>query len=40
MDLPWTEGGEFWNEKIINLFSGYLDRSGYQKEWEKIVDQQ
>ncbi len=38
--LPWVEGAEFWNEKIMISLSGYLERAGYENEWEKIVDQQ
>ncbi len=40
VDLPWIEGAEFWNEKIMNSISGYLERAGYEKEWDKVVDQQ
>ena len=40
VDLPWMEGAEFWNEKIMNSFSGYLERAGYEKEWDEIVDKQ
>ena len=38
VELPWVEGGEFWSEKIMNSLSGYLERSGYEKEWDSVVD--
>ncbi len=38
--LPWSEGAEFWNEKLMYSFSGYLEKSGYEAEWEKLVDEQ
>jgi len=40
IDLPWSEGAEFWNEKIMNSVSGYLERSGYEKEWDEVLDRQ
>lgn len=38
--LPWKEGAEFWNEKIMNTFSGYLEKVGYEKEWDDVFDRQ
>jgi len=38
--LPWSEGAEFWNEKIMNTLSSYLDRAGYESEWDSVVDEQ
>lgn len=40
VELPWSEGAEFWNEKIMNSISGYLESAGYEKEWDEVVDQQ
>jgi len=40
IELPWPEGAEFWNEKIMNTLSGYLDRAGYEDEWDSVVDEQ
>ncbi|WP_444996220.1 hypothetical protein [Aliikangiella sp. IMCC44359] len=40
VQLPWKEGAEFWNEKIMNTFSGYLEKSGYEKEWDDVFDRQ
>lgn len=38
--LPWPEGGEFWSEKLLYSFSGYLERAGFEDEWEEISDMQ
>jgi len=40
VELPWTESGEFWNEKLLNSLSGYLERAGYEKEWDEVLDKQ
>lgn len=36
--LPWTEGAEYWNGKLMNSLSGYLERAGYAAQWEAVVD--
>lgn len=38
--LPWPEGGEFWSEKLMYSISGYLERAGFENEWEEISDLQ
>ena len=38
--LPWVEKAEFWTEKIMNSFGGYLERNGYEDIWEAEVDKQ
>ncbi|WNO10600.1 hypothetical protein [Teredinibacter sp. KSP-S5-2] len=38
--LPWPEGAEYWNEKIMTSISGYLENAGYGSEWESISDKQ
>lgn len=38
--LPWAEGAEFWSEKLMYSFSGYLERAGFENEWEEISDLQ
>lgn len=38
--FPWSEGAEFWNEKLMYSFSGYLESAGYEDKWEKLVDEQ
>lgn len=40
LELPWTENVEFWNEKLMNSFSGYLERAGYEKEWNDVFEKQ
>ena len=39
-ELPWSEGAEFWNEKLMNSISGYLERAGYEREWDEVLDRQ
>ena len=38
--LRWIEDAEFWNEKLMYSFSGYLERSGYEREWGEVSDKQ
>ena len=40
IELPWPESAEFWNEKIMNSISSYLESAGFEKEWDSIVDEQ
>jgi hypothetical protein len=37
---PWSDGAEFWNEKILNSVSGYLECGGFIEIWDSVVDQQ
>ena len=32
----WVEDVEFWNEKLMYSFSGYLERSGFESEWDEF----
>ena len=34
------EGAEYWNEKIMYSISGYLERLGYEDEWDRVTDEQ
>ena len=34
------EGAEFWNEKLMYSISGYLERIGFENEWEEVVNRQ
>lgn len=34
----YPEGAEFWNEKLMNSISGYLERMGFEQQWDEIVD--
>ena len=38
--LPWTEGSEFLSERLMHSQSGYLEKTGYEKVWEEVSDQQ
>lgn len=38
VELPWVEGSEFWNEKLMYSISGYLERAGYELQWEEESD--
>jgi len=40
VDLPWDENSEFWTEKLLNSIGGYLERAGYEGEWDKESDRQ
>lgn len=40
VDLPWEMGVEFLNEKLMNSLSGYLERNGYEREWDEVSDEQ
>lgn len=30
---------QHWVERLMNIISGYLKSSGYQKEWEQVCDE-
>ena len=30
---------QYWMERSMNIISGYLDRIGYEDEWDKISDE-
>ena len=36
--LPFEGSSEYWCEKLINSFGGYLERAGYENEWDKAGD--
>lgn len=38
VQLPCEGSSEYWLEKIYNTFGGYLERSGYQDEWNAEID--
>jgi hypothetical protein len=40
VELPWDDGAEFWSEKLLQTFSGYLERTGFETEWDEISDKQ
>ena len=36
--LPCEGSSEYWLEKLYNSLGGYLERAGYEKEWDTEVD--
>jgi hypothetical protein len=38
--LKWVESAEFWNEKLLQTFSGHLEAIGFLDVWDKEVDRQ
>jgi hypothetical protein len=38
INLPWQESSEYWNEKLMYSFSGYLEKAGFENEWDEISD--
>lgn len=32
------EGAEFWNEKLMYTLASYLEHTGFEGEWEAVVD--
>ncbi|QFR38866.1 hypothetical protein A9Q91_01385 [Candidatus Gracilibacteria bacterium 28_42_T64] len=38
LQFPWEGSAEFWEEKLMNSFSFYLEREGYEKEWDEVVN--
>jgi hypothetical protein len=36
----WHEGSQFWTEKLLQTFSGYLEATGYSDIWDQEVDKQ
>ncbi|GAA6168241.1 hypothetical protein [Sessilibacter corallicola] len=37
VELPWPESREFWNEKLMNSISGYIEAEGFEESWDKVV---
>jgi hypothetical protein len=37
---PWRDGAEFWNDKLLNSISEYLEQAGFIDIWNSVVDQQ
>jgi len=36
--LPCEGSSQYWTEKLYNSLGGYLEKSGYDKEWNTEVD--
>lgn len=37
-DLPFKSGAEYLTEKLYNTLGGYLERAGYENEWDTEID--
>jgi len=35
---PWSDGAEFWNEKIMSSIRVYLERGGFIDIWDSVVE--
>jgi len=38
IQLPCEGSPQFWTEKLYNSLGGYLENSGYEKEWDTEID--
>lgn len=36
--LPCEGSSEYWIEKLYNSLGGYLEKAGYEKEWNEEID--
>jgi len=38
VNLPCEGSSQYWTEKLYNSIGGYLEDSGYEKEWNTEID--
>ena len=38
VELPCEGSSQYWTEKLYNTFGGYLERVGYEEQWNEEVD--
>lgn len=38
VDLPCDGTSEYWTEKLYNTLGGYLERAGYERQWNDEID--
>jgi len=38
VELPCAGGSEFWTEKLYNSIGGYLERAGFEEQWNQEID--
>ena len=38
VELPCEGSSQYWTEKLYNSLGGYLERAGYEQEWNEEVD--
>lgn len=36
--LPCEGSSQYWTEKLYNSFGGYLERAGYEEQWNEEID--
>ena len=36
--MPFDGSAQYWTEKLLNSFGGYLEKAGYEKEWDTASD--
>jgi hypothetical protein len=36
--LPFSGSTEYWTEKLYNSIGGYLEKAGYEAEWNNEID--
>lgn len=38
VDLPCEGASEYWTEKLYNTLGGYLERAGFEEQWNDEID--
>jgi len=38
VEMPCEGSSQYWTEKLYNSFGGYLERTGYEEQWNEEVD--
>ncbi|WP_308366645.1 MULTISPECIES: hypothetical protein [unclassified Microbulbifer] len=38
LELPCEGSAQYWTEKLYNSIGGYLERSGYEEQWNDEID--
>lgn len=38
VDFPCEGTSEYWTEKLYNTLGGYLERAGYEQQWNDKID--
>lgn len=38
IELPCEGSSQYWTEKLYNSLGGYLERAGYEEQWNEEVD--
>ena len=40
LKLPCSGNAQYWTEKLYNSIGGYLERVGYEEEWNREIDKE